>query len=257
LTASFVAITREVSPSIAQCELTHLARRPIDYRLAAAQHRRYEACLAELGCEVFRLAPEPELPDAVFVEDTAVVLDELAVITRPGAESRRPETRSVAEALRRHRRLGFIEAPGTMDGGDVLRVDRQLHVGRSTRTNSAGIEQLRALVAAHGYEVVEASVAGCLHVKSAVTQVAERTLLLNRALLAAGAFATFDIIDVDPQEPHGANAVLIDRAIVYPADSPRTLRRLEQCGLRAAVVDVSELRKAEGAVTCCSLIFRK
>src|SRR6185503_1062775 len=117
-----VAITRPVSPAFAACELTHLPREPIDVGLAARQHAAYEALLEELGWAVERLPVEPTLPDSVFVEDAAVVVDELAVVTRPGAESRRDETRSVGEALARHRPLARIEAPARLDGGDVLRL---------------------------------------------------------------------------------------------------------------------------------------
>ncbi|HOG47503.1 MAG TPA: hypothetical protein PLJ35_21540 [Anaerolineae bacterium] len=131
-----IAITREVSPSIGRCELTHLARTPIDVALAQRQHRANEACLAALGCRVQTLPAAPDLPDSVFVEDVAVVLDELAVITRPGAESRRAEVAPVARALAPYRRLCTIEAPGTVGGGDVLRVGRQLYVGLSSRSNA-------------------------------------------------------------------------------------------------------------------------
>ncbi len=142
-----IAITREVSRSIAQCELTHLSRVQIDLELARSQHQHYQQALAELGCKVVSLAEQPDLPDSVFVEDIAIVLDECAVITRPGAESRRPETNSVASKLGEYRKLGFIEAPGTLDGGDVLRVDRTLYVGLSGRSNNAAVDQLRALIA--------------------------------------------------------------------------------------------------------------
>lgn len=251
-----IAITREVSPSIGQCELTHLAREAIDLDLARAQHRQYEACLAALGCQIQRLPLEPELPDAVFVEDVAVVLDELAIMTRPGADSRRPEARSVAAALAPYRRLAYIEAPGTLDGGDVLRVGRTLWVGLSGRSNPAGTEQMRALLAPLGYTVRGVAVDGCLHLKSAVTQAARDTLLINPAWVDAGAFDPMNLIEVGPAEPFAANALLLGESVVYPAAYPATRRRLEEEGIPVRVVDVSELGKAEGGVTCCSLIFR-
>ncbi len=139
-----LALTRALSPRIVDCQLTHLERQPIDLARAAEEHTAYERQLSELGATVRRLPPAPELPDGVFVEDTAVVLDEVAVIARPGAESRRGETASVAADLAGYRPTIAIESPGTLDGGDVLVVDRQVFVGRSTRTNAAGIEQLRA-----------------------------------------------------------------------------------------------------------------
>lgn len=138
-----IAITREISPSIVRCELTHLQREPIDFTLAQTQHHRYEECLAELGCKVVSLPAEPDLPDSVFVEDTALALDELAVILNPGAASRRPETASIAKALEHYRKLLYLGDSGTIDGGDVLRVGRSIFVGLTTRSNPPGIEQLQ------------------------------------------------------------------------------------------------------------------
>jgi dimethylargininase len=250
-----IAITRDVSPTIEQCELTHVERKTIDVQAARAQHRHYEACLADLGCELHRLPAAPDLPDSVFVEDTAVVLDELAVITRPGALSRRPEISAVAHVLQGYRRLSYIEHPGTLDGGDVLRIDSALFVGRSSRSNQAGIEQLRHIVTPHGYSVVEVPVHGCLHLKSAATQVAPYTLLVNRAWLDTGSFGQMQLIEVDSSEPFAANALLIQDTVIYPAEFPATRARLEEQGIQLCIVDVSELSKAEGGVTCCSLVF--
>jgi dimethylargininase len=251
-----IAITREVSRSIVQCELTHLARVQIDLELARTQHQRYQKALAELGCEVVSLAEQPDLPDSVFVEDVAIVLDECAVITRPGAESRRPETDSVASKLREYRKLGFIEAPGTLDGGDVLQVGRTLYIGLSGRSNSAAVDQLSALIAPYGYKVKAVDVSGCLHLKSAVSQVAENTLLVNPRWVKPVDFGDVEWLEVDPAEAYAANTLLIGKSIIYPTSFPRTRQRLEQRGIPVVAVDVSELQKAEGAVTCCSLVFK-
>ncbi|HYI00361.1 N(G),N(G)-dimethylarginine dimethylaminohydrolase, partial [Hyalangium sp.] len=197
------------------------------------------------------------MPDAVFIEDVAVVLDEVAVLTRPGAESRRAEVLSVAEVLARHRPLRTLEAPGTLDGGDVLRVGRTLYVGQSERTNAAGTVQLRGHVAGFGYEVRPVPIRGCLHLKSAVTQVADDTLLVQPAWVDPVAFAGFRVIEVDPGEEHAANALWVGGGVVYPACFPRTQQRLEDAGIAVTPVDVSELQKAEGAVTCCSLVLRE
>ncbi|MGH8398310.1 MAG: arginine deiminase family protein, partial [Gammaproteobacteria bacterium] len=163
-----MAITRDVSARITECELTHLAREPIDLRRAQTQHRQYGELLEELGCKLLRLSTEPDLPDSVFVEDTAIVLDQLAVITRPGAESRRAEINSVADVLNRYRKLFHIESPGTLDGGDVLQVGKALYVGQSHRSNAQGIEQLRRILSPYGYSVVAVELHDCLHLKSAV-----------------------------------------------------------------------------------------
>ncbi|HZS03798.1 MAG TPA: dimethylargininase [Blastocatellia bacterium] len=250
-----VAITREVSPALAACELTHLAREPIDVSVARAQHWQYEQYLVALGCIVHQLRAEPELPDSVFVEDTAVVLDELAIITRPGAVSRRVETETIAEALEPYRRLFHIAPPGTIDGGDVLRIGRKLFVGLSDRTSHAGLEQLSVLLEPFGYTVQGVRVSGCLHLKSAVTQVAASTLLINPHWTDAGAFGDLKLIEVDESEPFAANALLIEDTVIYPTGFPATRRRLEDHGISVMAVDATELGRAEGGVTCCSLVF--
>lgn len=248
-----IAITRPVSPAIVDCELTFLERRNIDASRATAQHDQYEHALARHGCTVVRIAAAPELPDAVFVEDAAIVLDEIAVIARPGAESRRAETASVAAALQNYRQIAHIQAPATIDGGDVLRVDRTLYVGRSQRTNEAALEQLQKL--APDYDVVAVDFHGCLHLKSAVSQINERTLLFNPDWIEA--LKGFEMIAVDPTEPFAANALVLDGVVVHGASKPRTRSRLEQRGYRVVPVDVSELEKAEAGVTCCSLMVER
>jgi len=249
-----LAFTRAVSSRIAQCELTHLAREPIDVERARAQHAAYEHLLTDLGCSVQRVAGAEEQADAVFIEDTAVVLPTIAVMTRPGAQSRRAEVDAVAAALAAYRPLAFINAPGTLDGGDVLRAGRTLFVGRSTRTNDAGIAQLAAFAAPQGFTVRQIDVGGALHLKSAVTEVNANTLLVNPAWVDVLQFGDWQILEVDPDEPAAANVLRIGNALVHGAAYPRTRARLEAAGYRVHAVDVSELAKAEGAVTCCSVL---
>ncbi|MFI4920794.1 MAG: dimethylarginine dimethylaminohydrolase family protein [Gammaproteobacteria bacterium] len=251
-----IAVTREVSAAIQRCELSYLPRTEIDLGLARAQHRAYEEALASLGCRVRRLPELPEQPDSVFVEDTAVVLDELAVITRPGAGSRRDETASMAAVLGEYRTLVRIAASGTLDGGDVLSIGRILYVGLSARSNREGASQLAAAVAPHGYRVITLEPKGCLHLKTAATLVAPGLVLINPAWVDRRAFEDMDCVEVDPAEPHGANAVLIGQNVIYPASFPRTRERLRGRALEVVSVDMSETEKAEGGVTCCSLIFR-
>jgi dimethylargininase len=250
-----IAITREVSSSIAECLLTFQSRDPIDVDLARKQHRQYEAALADLGCRVERLPEEPELPDAVFVEDAAVVLDEVAIIMRPGAEVRRLETRTIVEKLRDYRRLLRIEPPGTMDGGDVLRVGKTIYVGHSSRTNEAGIAQMYGMLAPLDYRVQAIEIRDCLHLKAAATQVARNTLLLDPKWVDPAVFDGLEIIETDPAEHHAANALLIGETVIYSQAHPRTRQRLEKAGIAVRSVNVSELAKAEAGVTCCSLIF--
>ncbi len=251
-----LAITRDVSPAIDRCELSFIAREPIRLERARAQHAAYEAALASLGYAILRLPADPELPDSVFVEDAAIVLGEVAVITRPGAESRRSETTAIAEALKPYRALAFIEAPATLDGGDVLRVGSKFYVGLSRRSNPAAVDQLAAILAPHGCVVQGVEIDDCLHLKSAVTQVAPGTLLINPAWVDAGPFGEYDLIEVDPAEPPAANALLVDGTVIYPEAYPATRRRLEARGIRVLPVPADELAKAEGGVTCCSLLLR-
>lgn len=250
----FVAITRAVSPAIAACELTHLSRLPIDVERAREQHRAYERALIAAGGVVERLESDESMPDSVFVEDVAIVLDELAVITRPGAASRRHETAAVADALAEYRSLATIEAPATIDGGDVLVVGRDVFVGLSSRTNNAAVQQMRAILGPRGYAVHAVKVRGCLHLKSAVTALDDGTLLVNREWIDGKPFDRFSLVDVDPAEPAAANALRLPDRVVFPSAFPRTAERLAARGFRLEVVDASELAKAEGAVTCCSLI---
>jgi dimethylargininase len=251
-----IALTRPVSAALARCELTHLARTPIDVARAAVQHAAYEIALRAAGAIVHRLPAADDLPDAVFVEDVAVVLDEVAVITRPGAASRRPETAAVEAALAGFRPLAHVAAPGTVDGGDVLVAGRTLFVGRSSRTNEDGVRQLASAVNPYGYRVVAVEVGGCLHLKSAATLVGDGLLLVNPAWVPAGAFPGFDRLAVDPAEPYAANALRVRDRLLFPEHFPRTRNRLEGRGLSVVPVPCDELAKAEGAVTCCSIVFR-
>lgn len=250
-----IAVTRAVSPSLADCELTHRPRDPINVAAAMAEHACYEEALRSLGATVVSAPPAPTLPDAVFVEDTALVLDEVAVLTRPGAPTRRPEVESIAQVLNAYRSLLRIEPPGTLDGGDVLRVGRTLYVGLSSRTNRAGVSQLEALLSKWGYEIVPVEVNRCLHLKSAVTQVAEGMLLINARRVRPECFAPMEMIAVAPSEPDGGNALWLKDAVIYPAHYPETTERLHREGLRVVSVPSTEIAKAEGGVTCCSLMF--
>lgn len=252
------ALTRGVSAAIARCELTHLERSPIDIEIARRQHEAYERTLSDLGCSVHRLAAGPdddEMPDSVFIEDTAVVFRELAIVMRPGAPSRRVETAAVAAALAHYRPVRHIEAPGTLDGGDVLVVSQRVFVGSSARTNAEGVDQISRILTPLGYTVEAVAVRGCLHLKSAVSALDGGTLLINREWTDASRFAAFELIDIDPSEPFAANVLPIGDRVVCPSEFPRTSGRLERRGLHVRPVDAGELAKAEGGVTCCSLII--
>jgi len=250
-----IAITRAVSRSIKDCELTHLERIPIDLTAARAQHQQYEQTLTELGCELISLPEIPDLPDSVFVEDTAVILDEVAIITNPGAASRRPEIDSMTEVLKSYRKLIHLEPPATLDGGDVLVVGKTIYVGLTERSNAAAVNQLKAKLSTYGYQVVGVAVNGCLHLKSAVTLVAPQTLLINPVWVDKNHFPGVSFIETDEREPYAANGLLIGDFVIYPSNFPQTRQRLEANGIKLKLVEADELAKAEGAVTCCSLIL--
>lgn len=250
-----IALTRPVPECLARCELTHLSRVAIDVAVASAQHQQYEDALRALGCEVRRVPAANELPDSVFVEDVAIVLDEIAIITRPGAASRRPEREALAAVLSEYRPLRALAAPGTLDGGDVLRIGRTLYVGLSSRTNEEGARQLATLAAPFGYAVELVQTAGCLHLKSAVTMVDSDRVLCNPAWIDARLLREVDVIPVDPSEPFAANVLRLDHTIVCAASHERTAADLRARGYSVWPVDVSELAKAEAGVTCCSLII--
>jgi dimethylargininase len=247
------AFTRAVSPRLPDCQLTHLERVPIDADKAMLQHAAYEAALVQAGFEIVRLPDLPDDPDAVFVEDTAILLGDHAVITRPGAASRAGETASTAAGLAGHFELHRIEG-GFVDGGDVLRLDNRLYVGRSTRTDSEGIAALAELVWPLGYEVVEARLRDCLHLKTGATPAGDSVLLCNERCVDPAQFAGVQSLAVFPEEPAAANCVRVGDWLIMPAGNPKTAAMLKDRGFKVTEVDVSELQKAESGVTCMSLI---
>ncbi len=249
------ALTRDPGRDLVGFELVHRSRSRVDPDRAIEQHLSYREALASLGAEVELLPSLPGHPDAVFVEDTALVLDELAVVTRPGAASRRGETETVAEALAPHRPLARIAAPATVDGGDVLRFGRTIFVGRSQRSNPEGHEALAAVAAPHGYRVTSVDLHGCLHLKSAVCDLGGERILANRAWIDEVAFAGFELVDVDPGESHAANVLPVGAGVLVLASAPRTAEKLSRLGVDVHAVDVSEFEKMEASLTCLSLVF--
>lgn len=250
-----IALVREVPDAINNCELTFLEREPIDVEEARRQHALYVDLLESLDVDVRWLPTQHELPDSVFVEDTAVVLEGFAVITRPGAESRQPEVHSTAEALAEHLPIERIPAPATIDGGDVIVVGRRIFVGLSKRSTTDGVQALAELAEPYGYAATGVLVTGVLHLKSAATAIGSNAILANPAFVDISEFDGIQVIEVHPDEPEAANAVLIGDELVYGEEFPLTKNRLEDAGYRVHTVPSAELAKAEGAVTCCSLLI--
>ncbi len=249
------AITRKVSSALANCELSFIERKPIDMEKARAQHHAYEELLARLGARIISLPEEPDLPDSMFVEDPAIVLDEVAVICPLGSESRRKESPTIASALEKFRKLAYVKLPGTLEGGDVLRVGKKVFVGITARSNPEGIRQLAVILEHYGYDLTALPVTGCLHLKSAVTHLGRNTLLGNRAWFDWKRLQGFEWVDVDPAEPHAGNALAIGDAVIFPASFPKTREKIEARGFKVHALDISELQKAESGLTCSSLLF--
>jgi dimethylargininase len=253
--AAGVALMRAVPPTLGCCELTFRSREPIDLDRAVAQHAAYADLLRALGLGVVEVPADPALPDCCFIEDVAVVLDEVALLAMPGAASRRGEISAVAEALACFRALERTSLPATLEGGDVLRVGRRLFVGRSPRTNEAGISRLTAVAEPLGYRVIPVAVTGCLHLKSAVTALDDERLLANPGWVDMAPFAGLGVVPVAPEEPEAANVLRVAGLVVAHPGFPRTLDRLAKLGYAVRGLDISEFRKAEAALTCKSLLF--
>ncbi|CAM3496347.1 dimethylargininase [Nocardioides zeicaulis] len=249
------ALVRRPGPRLAEGLLTHIDRVEVDLALAERQWEAYVAALEAEGWETIEVPPAPDCPDAVFVEDTVVVYGDLAVVTRPGADARKPETAGTEQVLRDlGLRIAHIEAPGTLDGGDVLKHDGTVWVGLGGRTNRAGIDQLAAHLAPLGAEVVAVPLTKALHLKSAVTALPDGTVVGWDPVVDDP--ATWSSYLAVPEEP-GAHVVLLDGSTVLMSSAaPRTRALYEERGLRVVAVDVSEFEKLEGCVTCLSVRLR-
>ena len=250
-----IALTREPSASLATGERTHREREPIDVGLAARQHGEYRRALAECGARVTTLPALDDLPDAVFIEDVALVLDEVAVLFGMGVGSRREEPSRTAGEIARWREVVTLPDGARAEGGDVVRLGRTLYVGRTGRTDDRGIAALAAVATPLGYRVVPIDVTGCLHLKSACTALDDETLLANPAWVDTSRFEARRTIEVEPGEPGAANAVRVGGSVLVQAGCPRTRERVAAAGFDTRAIDVGELAKAEGSLTCLSLLF--
>jgi dimethylargininase len=248
-------LVRRPSPRLADGELTHLTRSPVDPDLARRQWEGYVAAFADHGWAVTEVEPADEHPDGVFVEDTVVVFDDLAVLTHPGVASRRGEVATVARALDGlGLQIARITPPGTLDGGDVLKVGRTAYVGQGARTNADGTAQLAALVEPRGWTVVPVPVTKVLHLKSAVTALPDGTVIGYPALVDTP-YPYPELVSV-PEE-HGTAVVdLGGGAVVMSADAPRTAALHRERGLDVVTVPITEFEKLEGCVTCLSVRLR-
>lgn len=224
-----------------------------DYEKALEQHRAYGEALEKCGLELIILEPDDRFPDGCFVEDTAVVTEEIAILCRPGAPSRRGEMAGVAEMLAKYKPIASITAPGTIDGGDVLRADKHFYIGRSKRTNAEGARQLAAMLSKHGYTASEVPVNGILHLKTGVTCIGKNTFVAIDDL--AKHFSSGRLIRVEAKEGYATNCLPVNGSVLMPAGFPKVKQKIEELGLPVIEVDMSEFRKMDGGLTCLSLLF--
>ena len=227
----------------------------VDHAVALQQHERYCEALQRHGAQLRRLSVNAEHGDGCFIEDNAVVVDEVAILATMGASHRRHEPRAMAPVLAEYRPIAYVADHARIEGGDVLRVDRDIFVGRSARTNQRGVDALRDILEPLGYRVTGVDVADGLHLKTACTALDASTLLAHRAWLDMAPFQRFDVIDVHPDEPTAANVLRIGDAIVMHEGCPRTIERVRERFPHAQTVDISEFARADGGLTCLSLMF--
>jgi dimethylargininase len=251
------AFTRGVSPRITECELTFIDRATIDFVRAVEQHSQYEEMLRALGVVVHRIPADDACPDCCFLEDTALVLDEIAVLTRPGSQARRAEVAGVAPFVREQREVVEIEAPATLEGGDVLRIGRELFVGVTTRTTRDGIDALQSHVEPHGYKVHPVDVPGALHLKSVCTAVDAHTILADASRVDLSPFAGYEVIQVPAAEWMAANVLLVGGTVCMHSGFEKTIGILRRREFDVRTTDISEFLKAEAGLTCMSLVFER
>jgi dimethylargininase len=251
------ALTHIVSPRLNECELAYRSRQPIDIGVASEQHAAYCDSLRSFGLKVIELEINRDYPDSVFIEDSAVVMDEVAVLSRPGVASRRGEVEAIGEELRNYREIEHIQAPGTLEGGDVLVVGKKVYVGISSRTNDLGALALEKILANFEYTVVRVNVLGALHLKSAVTAIDEATILANPKWFDTAPFANYRMITVADTEPWAANALPVGGTILMADGYPITSEKVVRLGYQVKLLDIRELQKAEAGLTCSSIIFQE
>ena len=249
------ALLHTVSPNLNECVLTHLKRTPIDIDLARKQHRAYRDFLKKHHIDVVELNENNELADSVFIEDTAIIFHEVAIIAQMGVASRRREIPPVEAQLIKDRRINKIQAPAIVEGGDVLQIGNKVFVGHSKRTNVAGINSLTTILSRFNYEVVPVSVKNALHLKTACTAVNNRTLLVNPHWVDLRQFAEFNVITIAEDEPWAANALRIGDTVCMHKGFPHTIQIMEDLGFKVETLDISEFIKAEAGLTCLSLLY--
>lgn len=249
------AIVRKPGPNLVSGITTADLGEP-DYHKAVLQHTRYVDALRDLGLKVILLEADDRFPDSVFVEDVAVCVDDLGVITRPGADSRRGEIALIEEVIHTNfDHAEHIKAPATLEGGDVMMVGDIFYVGLSERTNKEGIVQLRGIMKKYGYTVIEVPMKDLLHLKTGMSYLEHNTLLITAEMSEIDLFSSFDKIVVHPQEAYAANCIWINGTVLMPADYPITRQKIETAGYDIIEIEMTEFEKLDGGLSCLSLRF--
>lgn len=251
-----VALTHVVSPHIERCELNFIKRSPINYDRAVKQHEKYCTLLRDCGLRVIELTANSTYPDSTFIEDTAAVVDEIAVMASMGVESRCGEVPGVESVLATYREIAHIQLPATLEGGDVLQVGKKIFTGITPRTNAAGVNSLKTILEPLAYQVIPVAVKDCLHLKSACTAIDDETLLVNPHWLDLEPLRDFRTISVSEEEPRAANSLRINNALFMHAGFSKTIQKVQELGFLVKAIDISELLKAEAGMTCSSIIFK-
>ncbi len=249
------AITRKPCENFGRGLTTAVSAEPADYGLMLKQHNAYLEALSTAGIEVMVLDPQPDYPDAHFVEDTAVVTADVAIITIPGAQARRGEEESILPVLSEYRKIQRIQPPGTLDGGDVLLVNNHFFIGISERTNREGAEQLGRILQDYGHTWATVDVGAGLHLKSSINYVGQNNLLVTPDFTAKELFTDYNLIVLDPVESYAANSLLVNEHLLMPAGYPATRKRLEFMDFKIIELETSEVQKMDGGLTCMSLRF--
>lgn len=250
-----IAIVRDVPDSFQKCLTSFHTKVQIDVALAKHQHQQYCNTLSSLGLKLIRIEADDTLPDCCFTEDTAIVVDDFAVITIPGAPGRILETIEIEKILSPLKTIVHITNPGTIDGGDVLKIGKKIFIGNSARTNVEGISQVDTIVKPLGYEVIPVKIQDTLHLKSVCTYLGGGCILLAEGYLDDKIFSEYDKVVVPKEEEYCANCLVVKGNVLIPKGFPKTKGLIEMKGYRVVELDMSEIEKAEGALTCLSVIF--
>lgn len=251
------ALLNRPSTALSECTLTYISRNSIDFHRAMEQHMAYAKALEDLGVEVKILNLNKTMPDGVFIEDTAVVLDELAVITSMGTPDRRNELPEITAEVRKYRKAVEIPLPATIEGGDVLRIGRKIYIGETLRTNKDAISFFTQIVEPLSYQVVPVEVSGCLHLKTGITALDDETFLANPEWINLSPLKGCRIVEVPENESFGGNVLVVNGKVLMNAAYPRTIDLVASLGFNIMSVDISEFGKAEAGLTCMSLVFKR